>query len=133
MDGKNYELNNFPQSEDVWKCCRAASYKRYSELVRHIEKDHLPISYNILPNNKGTLYKYICDICDNRFFEYNIAISHFIKKHIKYSIRCFQCLTDHSILEEFKHHVYSCNKICFKRLHSPIQWSFSAQKERDSD
>lgn len=131
MDQHSKNLQ-FPESRDVWQCCQDKCYQ-YSSLISHIENQHLNYSNSVQSNSKGTIFKYSCEDCGNKFFSYKIAITHHLNKHIDHWMVCIQCCSNFESLEDFKAHVYKCNFQFKAKIHKKIEWSISAQKNSDSD
>lgn len=122
----------FPSSFEVWSCCGREKFYKFSNLINHIENQHLNYYEETKTNSKGSHFKYICQKCGNIFFEYNIAIQHFLKKHTFHKLRCRQCILEYHSFENFKNHTSYCNQCVQSKNSKPREIQFYP-KSSDSD
>lgn len=111
---ENDELLKYPQSLDSWKCC-GERWTRYSHVIDHIEHNHYLYRREVINNSGDGLiqapaYKYECDNCEQKYFSFFAAITHFLRDHVEHRIFCFQCCVLHTI-EYYHEHIHECNII----------------------
>lgn len=99
----------FPPLKEVWSCC-SIDYPEYSGLIIHIEDNHLIYTEKIHSTRKKAFFKYICDQCNNRYFDYNIAINHYIKKHTRHQTICIRCYSKFTDPLETESHIFICKQ-----------------------
>lgn len=95
--------NQICELSENWDCC-SNQFKQFSNLIIHIEEIHLKIQ----SNNPEKYHNYICDQCENNFFEFNSAIKHYLEKHIIHSITCLNCTLKIFNGSELANHITIC-------------------------
>lgn len=95
----------YPPIIDQWMCCEQM-YARYSDIVCHVETQHLPLQISPIHG----AFKQICPNCKSLFISYDGAISHFMKQHVLSRLLCLQCNCVYFKCEDYCAHVQKCNE-----------------------
>lgn len=106
------DLFKYPSSLDSWKCC-GERWTRYSHVIDHIEHHHYLYRKDVVNNCadellQGPAYKYACEKCDQKYFSFFAAITHFLRDHVEHQILCLQCCVLHTA-EYYHEHINECN------------------------
>lgn len=96
----------YPPAIDQWSCCEN-TWARYSDIVIHVEKVHLPY---VLSHSNGA-FKHTCSSCHSLFVDYNGLITHFLKQHITQRMLCLQCNNIFEKIEDYCAHARNCNPL----------------------
>lgn len=94
---------NYPPIVDQWICCNL-TYARYSDIVQHVEKIHLPY----MLESTTSAFKHACPQCQVQFMAYNGLITHFLKSHVDNQVLCLQCSEKFTRLEDYCAHASNC-------------------------
>lgn len=99
-------LKIIPSATEEWYCCNFP-WPKYSNLIRHIENQHIPYRTRA----SDTALKYGCHLCRTNFETFQQTVQHFTNSHVDHQIYCQQCFVKYpgKSLETYYSHIVECN------------------------